>query len=175
MDVAIHWQDADSSSAKAVREIYPKAEIMLCGGHAGRAHRNILENVRKIKCYHQPDSTIYVVITVSQVVTSSRVFSTEYLVNCKSLFVNMGGMSHHAICLLWLTKVCQKKLHPGSVHMLVGEMLGDRVETAVVGLFHMTKACSCVHTHTHTHTERKSYPLTCSLTCTLSMTFPLPT
>ena len=37
MDVAIHWQDADSS-AKAVREIYPKAEIMLCGGHAGRAH-----------------------------------------------------------------------------------------------------------------------------------------
>ena len=48
MDVAIHWQDADSS-AKAVREIYPKAEIMLCGGHAGRAHR---KNVRKIKLYH---------------------------------------------------------------------------------------------------------------------------
>ena len=43
MDVAIHWQDADSSSAKAVREIFPKAEIMLCGGHAGRAHRKILE------------------------------------------------------------------------------------------------------------------------------------
>ena len=45
MDVAIHWQDADSSSAKAVREIFPKAEIMLCGGHAGRAHRTILEKV----------------------------------------------------------------------------------------------------------------------------------
>ena len=28
MDVAIHWQDADSSSAKAVREIYPNADIM---------------------------------------------------------------------------------------------------------------------------------------------------
>ena len=40
MDVAIHWQDADSSSSKAVREIYPKAEIMLCGGHAGRAQKN---------------------------------------------------------------------------------------------------------------------------------------
>ena len=36
MDVAIHWQDADSSSAKAVREIFP---IMLCGGHAGRAQK----------------------------------------------------------------------------------------------------------------------------------------
>ena len=39
MDVAIHWQDADSS----VREIFPKAEIMLCGGHAGRAHRKICQ------------------------------------------------------------------------------------------------------------------------------------
>ena len=49
MVVAIHWQDADSSSAKAVSEIYPKAEIMLCGGHAGRAHRNILEKHQKNK------------------------------------------------------------------------------------------------------------------------------
>ena len=46
MDVAIHWQDADSSSAKAVRA---KAEIMLCGGHAGRAHRKILEKRQKNK------------------------------------------------------------------------------------------------------------------------------
>ena len=28
MDIAIHGQDTDSSSAKAAREIYPKAEIM---------------------------------------------------------------------------------------------------------------------------------------------------
>ena len=47
MDVAIHWQDADSSSAKGVREIFPKAEIMLCGGHAGRAHTKILEKRQK--------------------------------------------------------------------------------------------------------------------------------
>ena len=49
MDVSIHWQDADSSSAKDVREIFPKAEIMLCGGHYGRAHRNILEKRQKDK------------------------------------------------------------------------------------------------------------------------------
>ena len=48
MDVAIHWQDADSST-KAVREIFPKAEIMLCGGHAGRAHRKILEKRQRDK------------------------------------------------------------------------------------------------------------------------------
>ena len=31
MQIAVHWQDADSSSA----------HIMICGGHAGRAHRKI--------------------------------------------------------------------------------------------------------------------------------------
>ena len=41
MDVAIHWQDADSSSAKVVNELFPKAEVMLCGGHAGRAHKKV--------------------------------------------------------------------------------------------------------------------------------------
>ena len=31
MHLAIHWQDADSSSAKAVRELFPDAEIIICG------------------------------------------------------------------------------------------------------------------------------------------------
>ena len=33
------WTLPFSSSAKAVREIFPSAEIMLCGGHADRAHK----------------------------------------------------------------------------------------------------------------------------------------
>ena len=37
MQVSVHWQDADSSSAKAFREVFPDAEIMICGG---RAHKN---------------------------------------------------------------------------------------------------------------------------------------
>ena len=49
MHVAVHWQDTDSSSAKAVREVFPDADIMICGGHAGRAHRKILELRQKIK------------------------------------------------------------------------------------------------------------------------------
>ena len=49
MKVAVHWQDADSSSAKAVSDIFPDAEIMICGGHAGRAHRKILELRHKMK------------------------------------------------------------------------------------------------------------------------------
>ena len=49
MQVAIHWQDADSSSAKTVTEVFPDAEVLICGGHAGRAHRNILALLHKMK------------------------------------------------------------------------------------------------------------------------------
>ena len=48
MHVAIYWQNADSSSANAVREVFPDTEVMICGGHAGRAHRKILELRQKI-------------------------------------------------------------------------------------------------------------------------------
>ena len=43
MQVAVHWQDADSSSANAVAAVFPEADIMVCGGHAGRAHKKQLE------------------------------------------------------------------------------------------------------------------------------------
>ena len=49
MQVSVHWQDADSSSAKAFREVFPDAEIMICGGHAGRAHKKMLELHQKRK------------------------------------------------------------------------------------------------------------------------------
>ena len=49
MEVAVHWQDADSSSAKAVSDVFPDAAVMICGGHAGRAHKKILELRQKIK------------------------------------------------------------------------------------------------------------------------------
>ena len=42
MQVEVHWQDADSSS-NVVSEVFLTAKIMTCGGHAGRAHKNLLE------------------------------------------------------------------------------------------------------------------------------------
>ena len=50
MNIAIQWQDADSS-AKAVTDHFPNAEIMICGGHAGRAHKKQLEKLQKIKSF----------------------------------------------------------------------------------------------------------------------------
>ena len=32
MKVEVHWQDTDSSSSNAVRECFPEAKTMICGG-----------------------------------------------------------------------------------------------------------------------------------------------
>ena len=39
MDIAVQWQDADSSSSNAVTELFPDAKVTICGGHARRAHK----------------------------------------------------------------------------------------------------------------------------------------
>ena len=49
MNVEIHWQDADSSSSKGVAELFPDARVMICGGHAGRAHMKQLQKLAKKK------------------------------------------------------------------------------------------------------------------------------
>ena len=49
MKLAVHWQDSDSSSAKAVAECFPECKIMICGGHAGKNHLKALENYSKMK------------------------------------------------------------------------------------------------------------------------------
>ena len=51
INIAIHWQDADSSSSNAMTEHFPDAEIMICGGHAGKAHKKQLEKLAKKKSF----------------------------------------------------------------------------------------------------------------------------
>ena len=47
LNIEIHWQDADSSSSKSVEEVFPGAKVMICGGHAGRAHLKQLKALAK--------------------------------------------------------------------------------------------------------------------------------
>ena len=51
MNIAIQWQDADSSSSKAVTDHFPNAKVMICGGHASRAHKKQLEKLSKMKSF----------------------------------------------------------------------------------------------------------------------------
>lgn len=51
LEVAIHWQDADSSSGNAIKKIMPEAKVMKCLGHVGRAHNNQLETLQKTKAF----------------------------------------------------------------------------------------------------------------------------
>ena len=53
MNIEVHWQDADSSSSNAVTEHFGDAKVMICGGHAGRAHKKQLENLAKIKSFSE--------------------------------------------------------------------------------------------------------------------------
>ena len=52
MDIAIHWQDADSSSSNAMTEHFPGAEVMMCGGHAGKCHKKTARKVFKNEIFH---------------------------------------------------------------------------------------------------------------------------
>ena len=49
MNIDVQWQDADSSSSKAVTDLFPNAKVMICGGHAGRAHKKQLAKLQKMK------------------------------------------------------------------------------------------------------------------------------
>ena len=49
MNVAINWQDDDSSTAKAIKEIFPEPEIILYRGHEGRSHLKQLRKLQTMK------------------------------------------------------------------------------------------------------------------------------
>ena len=51
MHIEVHWQDADSSSSSVVAEHFSDAKVMICGGHAGWAHKKQLENLAKVKSF----------------------------------------------------------------------------------------------------------------------------
>ncbi len=51
MIVDIQWQDSDSSSSNVVKELFPDVQVMICGGHAGRAHKKQLDKFAKIKSF----------------------------------------------------------------------------------------------------------------------------
>ena len=59
LNIDTHWQDADSSSSKSVEEVFPKAKIMICGGHAGRSHLKQLQKLGKKKSFTKKFKDIY--------------------------------------------------------------------------------------------------------------------
>ena len=47
MNVAIHWMDSSS----AIGQHYPDTKLMLCGGHAARAHQKALKKIQTKKSF----------------------------------------------------------------------------------------------------------------------------
>ena len=54
LQISVHWQDADSTASKHVKEVYPKTLIMICGGHAGKSHLKQLQLRAKQKTFPSP-------------------------------------------------------------------------------------------------------------------------
>ena len=59
MNVEVHWQDADSSSSNGLHDVYPNVEIMICGGHAGRADLKQLDVWAKKKFFSKAMQSLY--------------------------------------------------------------------------------------------------------------------
>lgn len=55
LNVALHWQDNDSSSANAVKRHFGDGRTMLCGGHFSRAHYKKLKKVQGQKQFSADD------------------------------------------------------------------------------------------------------------------------
>ena len=45
--IAVNWQDSDSSATKSVKNVFPSAQIMYCAGHVGRAHSYQLNYLKR--------------------------------------------------------------------------------------------------------------------------------
>ena len=52
-DIAVVWQDGDSSSQKSVEKHHGKGKVFKCGGHVGRAHTNNLKEAAKLKQFSE--------------------------------------------------------------------------------------------------------------------------
>ena len=48
MEISVNWQDSDASSAKCIKTIFPNAQVMICGGHAGKNHLKTLDSYLKL-------------------------------------------------------------------------------------------------------------------------------
>ena len=58
-NIEIVWQDDDSSSAIAVKEVFPTANVMKCGGHIGRAAHNRLTSFASVKSFSPQMKALY--------------------------------------------------------------------------------------------------------------------
>ena len=50
-EIALNWQDGDSSSAKPVRGVFASTQIMYCAGHVSRAHTHRLLDIQFKKSF----------------------------------------------------------------------------------------------------------------------------
>lgn len=144
VNVYVNWQDSDSSSAKAVKDVYPNAQIMHCAGHVGRAHGNRLAELKTSKtfsaAYIRKNVEYHPEVSTVKCVCAGR----NHHQGCGCLteaFIRSARINHFLCCLQaekdsdeYASRMCQLgKFHARGIHQWEGGCCS----------FHPQRTCSC--------------------------------
>ena len=100
--VSVNWQDSDSSSAKAITEVYPSVSIMHCAGHVGRAHSYRLTNLKAKKSFTKTYKDHHVVKHSSVTSLTSCCAKCNHRAGCGCVtddFIHNARINHFLVCL----------------------------------------------------------------------------
>ena len=59
LQIEVHFEDGDSSSPLSLKEFYPEAQLIICGGHGARSHEKQLKNLQKRKFFSSDEKKQY--------------------------------------------------------------------------------------------------------------------
>ena len=163
MNIAIQWQDADSSS-KAVTDHFPDAKMMICGGHACRAHRKELEKLKNMKHF-----TNDLINKYSEKFPSVR----DVACHCSRHKQGCGCMSKHLIerarinFSLILSKSQSAEEFAAKMRALARHASDEHEWDGGRCDFHLPRVCSCnlCDDEENLQCEGKDYHTRCLLSC----------
>ena len=100
--VSVNWQDSDSSSAKAITEVYPSVSIMHCAGHVGRAHSHRLTDLKAKKSFTKTYKDHHVVKHPSVTSVTCCCAKCNHRAGCGCVtddFIRNARINHFLVCI----------------------------------------------------------------------------
>ena len=100
--MSVNWQDSDSSSAKAITEVYPSVSIMHCAGHVGRAHSHRLTDLKAKKSFTKTYKDHHVVKHPSVTSVTCCCAKCNHRAGCGCVtddFIRNARINHFLVCI----------------------------------------------------------------------------
>ena len=168
--VVVNWQDSDSSSAKAVKDVYCDVEIMHCSGHVGRAHANRLSDLKGTKTFSAAYKCKHAEAYPEVATTKCACEGRNHHAGCGCItegFIRSARINHFLCCIQaetspddYATRMRQLgKYHSRDIHCWEGGQCS----------FHPMRVCTCGNCEDGTELQcaGKTYSSKNVLTCPL--------